>query len=89
MVRYVYHKNVWYEAIFFITTYLLGTAKEQVSSLYLPLLALRAHYLYVGPSSRLARTKVSSNSISSLTRLKTSSQEDFESTGSRRRTLVC
>jgi hypothetical protein len=39
MVRYVYHKNVWYEAIIFISTYLLNISKETVSSLYLQLLA--------------------------------------------------
>ena len=89
VVRYVYHKNVWYEAIFFISTYLLDTAREQVLALYLPLLALKAHYLSVKPSSRLTRTKVSSNSISSPTRLKASSQAEFESMGNRRRTLVC
>jgi hypothetical protein len=36
ILRYVYHQNAWYEAIFFISTYLLNIPKERVSSLYLP-----------------------------------------------------
>jgi hypothetical protein len=38
-VRLVPRENWWYEAIFFIGTYLLNISKETVSSLYLQLLA--------------------------------------------------